>query len=179
MQETRDAGLMHGLGRSPGVGNGNLLQYSCLENSMDRGAWQTTGHGTSKSQTWLKDKKAHILSDHNILKYLIIWKELVSFATPCTLFSVYVKTLFWEGIPKLHTTAKVLIRHSEKFVFHSRGKERRLWFQQGVHWVLFSFLKITLGPLLKEMACSCQGHAERKREGTALTDHCSGQSRGS
>ena len=35
----RDRGLVMGLGRAPGVGNGNLLQYSCLENSMDRGAW--------------------------------------------------------------------------------------------------------------------------------------------
>ena len=37
-----DAGLISGLGGSPGVGNGNPLQYSCLENSMDRGAWQAT-----------------------------------------------------------------------------------------------------------------------------------------
>ena len=37
--DTRDAGLIPGLGRSPGGGNGNPLQYSCLENSMDRGAW--------------------------------------------------------------------------------------------------------------------------------------------
>jgi len=47
----RDVGLIPGLGRSPGVGNGNLLQYSCLENSMDRGAWQVTVHGVTKSQT--------------------------------------------------------------------------------------------------------------------------------
>ena len=39
---TRDTGLFPGLGRSPGEGNGNPLQYSCLENSMDRGAWQAT-----------------------------------------------------------------------------------------------------------------------------------------
>jgi len=39
-----DASLIPGLGRSPGVGNGNPLQYSCLENSMDRGAWQATGY---------------------------------------------------------------------------------------------------------------------------------------
>ena len=39
-----------GLGRSPGEGNGNPLQYSCLENSMDRGAWQATVHGVAKSQ---------------------------------------------------------------------------------------------------------------------------------
>ena len=37
---TRDSGSIPGLGRSPGVGNGNLLQYFCLENSTDRGAWQ-------------------------------------------------------------------------------------------------------------------------------------------
>ena len=46
-----DAGLLLGLGRSPGVGNGNPLQYSCLKNSMDRGDWQSTVHGVTKSQT--------------------------------------------------------------------------------------------------------------------------------
>ena len=45
------------LGRenSPGEGNGNPLQYSCLENPMDRGAWWATVHGVAKSQTWLSD----------------------------------------------------------------------------------------------------------------------------
>ena len=43
-----DADLIPGLGRSPGEGNGNPLQYSCLENSMDRGAWWTTVHGVTK-----------------------------------------------------------------------------------------------------------------------------------
>ena len=42
-----DAGLIPGLGRSPGKGNGNLFQYSCLENSMDRGAWSMGGHKES------------------------------------------------------------------------------------------------------------------------------------
>ena len=42
-----------GSGRSPGEGNGNPLQYSCLENSMERGAWQATVHGLAKSQTRL------------------------------------------------------------------------------------------------------------------------------
>ena len=40
-----DLGLVPGLGRAPGEGNGNPLQYSCLENPMDRGAWQATVHG--------------------------------------------------------------------------------------------------------------------------------------
>ena len=39
-----DSGLVPGLGRSPGEGNGNSLQHSCLENPMDRGAWHTTVH---------------------------------------------------------------------------------------------------------------------------------------
>ena len=44
-----------GLGKSPGEGNGNPLQYSCLENSMNRGAWKATVHGVTKLQTWLSD----------------------------------------------------------------------------------------------------------------------------
>ena len=44
-----------GLGRSPGEGNGNPLQYSCLENPMDGGAWQATYHGVTKSRTWQSD----------------------------------------------------------------------------------------------------------------------------
>ena len=43
-----DTGSVPGSGRSPGEGNGNLLQYSCLENSMDRGTWQATVHGIAK-----------------------------------------------------------------------------------------------------------------------------------
>ena len=46
-----DAGLIPGLGRSLGEGNGNPLQYSFLGNSMDRGAWQATAHGVAKSRT--------------------------------------------------------------------------------------------------------------------------------
>ena len=53
--DARDASLILGLGRSPGVGSGNLLQYSCLENSVDRGAWWATVHGITKSQTQLSD----------------------------------------------------------------------------------------------------------------------------
>ena len=52
--DIRDMGSIPGLGRSPGGGPGNPLQYSCLENSMDRGAWRATVHGVAKSQTGLK-----------------------------------------------------------------------------------------------------------------------------
>ena len=49
-----DPGSIPGSGRSPGEGNGNLLQYSCLENPMDRGAWQAAV-GVATSRTWLSD----------------------------------------------------------------------------------------------------------------------------
>ena len=51
--EARDIGSISGLGRSPEVGNSNLLQYSCLENSMDRGVWRATVHGVAKIRTQL------------------------------------------------------------------------------------------------------------------------------
>ena len=52
---TGNPGSIPGLGRYPGEGNGCPLQYSCLENSKDRGAWQVTVHGVTKSQTRLND----------------------------------------------------------------------------------------------------------------------------
>ena len=58
-----DLGLIPGSGKSPGEGHGNPLQYFCLENSMDRGAWQAPVHGVTKNQTQLSD--THI-SNHFI-----------------------------------------------------------------------------------------------------------------
>ena len=49
--EAGNVGLIPGLGRSPGGGHGNPLQYSCLENPMDRDAWWATVHGVANSQT--------------------------------------------------------------------------------------------------------------------------------
>ena len=50
-----DLGLIPGLGRSPGDGNDNPLQYSCLENFLDRGAWQAIVHGVTENQTQLSN----------------------------------------------------------------------------------------------------------------------------
>ena len=52
---TRDAGLIPGSGRFPGGGHGNPLQYSCLENPMDRRAWRATVHGVAKNWTRMSD----------------------------------------------------------------------------------------------------------------------------
>ena len=52
--DVRDMGLIPGLGRSPGEGNGNPLEYSCLENPVDREAWWATVHRVAKSWTRMK-----------------------------------------------------------------------------------------------------------------------------
>ena len=76
-----DPGSIPGSGRSPGEGNGNPLQYSCLENPMDGGAWWATVHEVAKSQTGLSDftltftllcidtKMLVLLKLYNILRY--------------------------------------------------------------------------------------------------------------
>ena len=65
--DARDAGSIPESGRSPGEGRGSPLQDSCLENPMDRGAWQATVHRVTESWTWLKR-----LSMHNSVHFLIL-----------------------------------------------------------------------------------------------------------
>ena len=64
--DTRDSGSMAGsipgLGRYPGRGNGNPLQYSCVENPMDRGAWRAEVHGVAETRTRLSDSAAAVKS---------------------------------------------------------------------------------------------------------------------
>ena len=71
MQEMQDVSLIPRLERSPGVANGNPLQYSCLDNPMNRGAWQATVHGVTKSQVWLGNW-AHTLIVKASLWFLLI-----------------------------------------------------------------------------------------------------------
>ena len=67
-----DPGSLSELGRSPGEGHGNPLQYSSLENPMDRGAWQATVHGVAKSQTWLSERSCSpsLLSNSMLVKHV-------------------------------------------------------------------------------------------------------------
>ena len=57
--DVSEEGSVPGWGRSPGGGHGNPLQYSCLENPMDRGAWWATAHGVAESRTLLSDLAQH------------------------------------------------------------------------------------------------------------------------
>ena len=72
-----DENLIPRSGRSPGVGNGNPFQYSCLENSMDRGAWWTTVQNVTKSWT-TEHSTAAVLSSHvsYVLHYIILCKYM-------------------------------------------------------------------------------------------------------
>ena len=78
-----DSSLIIGLGRSPGEGNGYLLQYSCLDNSMDRGVWRATVHGVTKSQTQLSNShtQTHIYihtytHTYEYITYIYIHKHI-------------------------------------------------------------------------------------------------------
>ena len=70
-RDVRDVGSSPGSGRFPGEGHGNPLQYSCLENPMDRGAWQATVHRVTKSQTQLKRLSTHACMMLRMVKYLL------------------------------------------------------------------------------------------------------------
>ena len=83
----RAAGLIPGSGRSPGVGKGNLLQYPCLENSMDRGAWLATVHGITKIRA--------VSTEHSPLQMLSLGLFLSFFLTVFFKKSVYIETDYY------------------------------------------------------------------------------------
>ena len=64
----QEMGLIPGLGRSPGGKHDSLLQRSCLKNSMDKGAWQATLYGVTKSQIWLSDEYFHCVNHNPLLQ---------------------------------------------------------------------------------------------------------------
>ena len=83
-----DVGLIPGSGRSPGEGNGNLLQYPCLGNPMDRGAYQAIVRGVTKSQTWLSGwAYTHSLDHYNVLLTVLksweVYSEWSQQTCPC------------------------------------------------------------------------------------------------
>ena len=72
--DIRDASSVLGLGRSPGGGHSNPLQYSCLENPMDRGAWWATDHRIAQSRTQLKRRST---AQHNTILYSCVYNIII------------------------------------------------------------------------------------------------------
>ena len=97
--DVRDAGSIPGSGRSPGGRHNNPLQYSCLENPMDRGAWQAVVHGITQSWTRLKQFSTHTLE---IYIYIYIY-------TGYTLEYIYIHTLDCNGILFSHERERNLV----------------------------------------------------------------------
>ena len=96
-RDTGDMGSSHGLGRSPGGGNGNRLQCSYLENPTDRGAWQAIVHRVARSWTWLSDW-AHIhaqpgaalsrLEAEPTCTWACIWSVITSMISSSALYTL-------------------------------------------------------------------------------------------
>ena len=105
--DKRHVGLIPGSGRSPGEGNGNPLQYSCLENPMDRGAWRVTVHGATRvGHDWSDLQCTH--TSHFLIKVLVVLSSFNSYL--CKLF---VKRL--KG-----STGHKMVNGDDNFSWHTR-----------------------------------------------------------
>ena len=100
MQETQ----VQSLGRSPGEGNGNPLQYSCLENFMDRGTWWATVHVVTKSQTPLSDLS--VSRFHNLFKTLNEIFEITYFNNLFFAHAMSGTLVPWPGIKPVPPTVE-------------------------------------------------------------------------
>ena len=120
---------IHRSGRSPGVGNGNPLQYSCLENPMDRGTWWATVHGVTKSQTWLKRLGVHALQSQACTLPLLTfcffcaWLSFLncfgfSHQIQCALFEGFLVTIWRSEMWKLFQGSNVLFTKLSRCSYH-------------------------------------------------------------
>ena len=100
--DTRDVGSIPGLGRSLGIGNGNPLEYSCLENPMDREAWQAATHRVTKSWRHWSD----LARVYCPIKYSTHWKraslEAQLVKNPPAMRETWVRSLGWEDALEKH-----------------------------------------------------------------------------
>ena len=108
-----DLGSIPGSGRSPGEGNGNPLQYSCLENPMEGGAWWTTVHGVAKSRTRLSDFTHSLIIFHIFFCYglsqilnIVPWLSV----RPCCLSILYIPVWICL-IPNSHSVSAFVANH--------------------------------------------------------------------
>ena len=94
-----DLGSIPGLGRSPGEGKGNPLQYSCLKVSMDRRAWQAIVHGVAKSRDW---------ATNTVVGLFLIFKG-TSILFSIVAVPIYIPTNSAGGFPSLHTLSSICL----------------------------------------------------------------------
>ena len=110
--DLRDAGLIPRSRRSPGGGNGNPLQYSCLEKPMDRGAWWATVHRVTKSQTPLKRlcPYAEFHCCHCSLRsFLLCWFWLLTLSVSQKIHGSSEETLFYLQMPVFFPFSKAMV----------------------------------------------------------------------
>ena len=112
---TGDPGLIPGLGRSSGEGNGSPLQYSCLENLMDRGAWRATVHGITKSRTRLSDwaEIEHTWMTLGVTQNTHLWTIHTTFTRWCTTLKIFtiwpfIRKVCWSLSPNILSCKAIL-----------------------------------------------------------------------
>ena len=123
-----DPGSFSGLGRSPGRGHGNPLQYSCLENLMDRGAWRATVRGVTQSQIWLEQ-----LSSIWIIVYFISLYKTKNEVELCVAFPTFMyfsatlnlnptlNSASWRKYTRLNSLPMFASKHHQRFLTY------RIW----------------------------------------------------
>ena len=100
-----------------GVGNGNLLKYSCLENFMDRGPWWVTVHGVAKSCTWLSDWEQRFIS-HLYQKILFYWLHLSVGSFSLFKLHIFPLSLFFFGVLAGRQVWSQLPEQGERLTFY-------------------------------------------------------------
>ena len=113
-----DLSLIPGSGRSPGEGNGNPHQYSCLENPMDGGVWQATVNGIAKSWTWLSDFTFIIMYHFSLAGFKTFFPlhftSLIIHVSCCEILLVYPIWIFL----RFFETVRFLCLYSNLGIFH-------------------------------------------------------------
>ena len=110
--DKREGGSIPGLGRSPGGGHGNALQYSCLENPTDRGVWQATVPGVAKSQTQLKSFSTHTQMCHEMSKW-VFTPTMVLLLIALKVAFIFISVLTWIGWNSFSTMGHILFLHKQ------------------------------------------------------------------
>ena len=181
--DTRDAGTIPGSLRSPGGGHVNPLQYSCLENPVDRGAWQATVHGVAKSRTWLSPTSSHSsscvdltsersLSSHAIILVDVFWAPAYDIFREL-LWPVFSLTVIFKKICYLHTPnmwvtckfdellsttslASILVKlwAKPRMAFHALSLEVFSGFSQHANIILSMSMNPCIGPRIRNQKVS-------------------------